>query len=470
MLRSWKWLGAGLMALAVSALACGVLLTAANAGKHGDGGGGGGGGPTQSSPVPGVVLTSIGTWDQAYASFLDPTDGDIIVVGSSASSSSYSKFAVLRYTASGTLDKNFGTGGAVTTSIGATNAAAFAAAPDLAGGSPTGKIVAGGQANAKVKGGGTQQDFALARYSSTGSLDTSFGAQRTGIVQTDLASNPEYILGVAVQDDGKILAAGPPNNLVRYTADGKGYTAFANVPPFPMEVLLHPAGILAVAPSGVACYHDADGTPNTDFGSSGIAPMPLPPFYPDFDGHATAVDQSGNIYAGGSFEWGSDATGWNYTFGIAKFSPYGTVDPDFLAKTHDAFDDPTISSNDPTPIPNSLHALAVQEDGKIVAAGEGYNHIRINLRPFRDAKLGADHKINPAWFDVLDSCGFPQGANLGSEARPPDPAGRVRVVRPGQHGVARALDELRDPRSGEARLELGLLAVRRRVHRLRREE
>jgi len=32
----------------------------------------------------------------------------------------------------------------------------------------------------------------------------------------------------------------------------------------------------------------------------------------------------------------------------------------------------------------------------------GFNHIRINLHPFRDAKLGADHKISPAWFDVLD--------------------------------------------------------------------
>jgi endoglucanase len=32
----------------------------------------------------------------------------------------------------------------------------------------------------------------------------------------------------------------------------------------------------------------------------------------------------------------------------------------------------------------------------------GFNHVRINLHPFRDAKLGADNRINPAWFDVLD--------------------------------------------------------------------
>jgi len=32
----------------------------------------------------------------------------------------------------------------------------------------------------------------------------------------------------------------------------------------------------------------------------------------------------------------------------------------------------------------------------------GFNHIRINLHPFRDAKLGADHQVSSAWFDVLD--------------------------------------------------------------------
>ena len=32
----------------------------------------------------------------------------------------------------------------------------------------------------------------------------------------------------------------------------------------------------------------------------------------------------------------------------------------------------------------------------------GFDHVRINLHPFRDGKLAADHKINAAWFDVLD--------------------------------------------------------------------
>jgi len=32
----------------------------------------------------------------------------------------------------------------------------------------------------------------------------------------------------------------------------------------------------------------------------------------------------------------------------------------------------------------------------------GFNHVRINLHPFRDGKLGTDHAIGAAWFETLD--------------------------------------------------------------------
>ena len=32
----------------------------------------------------------------------------------------------------------------------------------------------------------------------------------------------------------------------------------------------------------------------------------------------------------------------------------------------------------------------------------GFNHVRVNLRPFRDAKLGADDKLSAAWLEMLD--------------------------------------------------------------------
>jgi uncharacterized delta-60 repeat protein len=53
---------------------------------------------------------------------------------------------------------------------------------------------------------GTVQSFALARYTSSGSLDTTFGAG--GKVTTDFAGLDDSAAGVVLQSDGKIVAAG----------------------------------------------------------------------------------------------------------------------------------------------------------------------------------------------------------------------------------------------------------------------
>jgi len=66
---------------------------------------------------------------------------------------------------------------------------------------PNGKIVAAGAA---IIGGGI--DFALARYNSDGTLDASFGSG--GIVTTDLAGPQDQANSVAIQPNGKIVAAG----------------------------------------------------------------------------------------------------------------------------------------------------------------------------------------------------------------------------------------------------------------------
>src|SRR5262245_49553369 len=98
--------------------------------------------------------------------------------------------------AAGDLDTSFGTGGKVTTD--------FAGSFDVAHAvtlQPDGKIVAAGEAFVSVR-----EDFALARYNMDGSLDTSFGAG--GKVTTDFAGDFDAALAVALQPDGKIVAAG----------------------------------------------------------------------------------------------------------------------------------------------------------------------------------------------------------------------------------------------------------------------
>src|SRR5918999_110285 len=96
----------------------------------------------------------------------------------------------------GDLDPTFDGDGKVTTDFAGTFDEAFGMA--IQG---DGKIVAAGVA--VVSG---NDDFALARYNSNGSLDTTFDGD--GLVTTDFAGGLDVAWGVAIQGDGKIVAAG----------------------------------------------------------------------------------------------------------------------------------------------------------------------------------------------------------------------------------------------------------------------
>ena len=100
----------------------------------------------------GIVTTTIGS--DAYAQALGiQTDGKIVAAGDYYNGSNY-EFALVRYTADGSLDTTFGTGGIVTTTIGSGNAWANAL-----GIQTDGKIVAAGQSS-----NGSNEDFILVRY------------------------------------------------------------------------------------------------------------------------------------------------------------------------------------------------------------------------------------------------------------------------------------------------------------------
>ena len=68
-----------------------------------------------------------------------------------------------------------------------------------------GKIVAAGHSY-----NGTNYDFAVVRYNTEGSLDTSFGTG--GIVTTPIGSSDDSAYSVVLQSDGKIVAAGSSFN------------------------------------------------------------------------------------------------------------------------------------------------------------------------------------------------------------------------------------------------------------------
>ena len=132
--------------------------------------------------------------DQAHAVAIQPADQKIVVAGL-AGPPGESDFALARYTTAGAPDSTFsGPDGKLTTDFGGVSFADDVAVQS------DGKIVVAGTDNAATG------DFAVARYNTDGSLDTSFSCD--GKQSTDFANNVDIANGVAVQSDGRIVVAG----------------------------------------------------------------------------------------------------------------------------------------------------------------------------------------------------------------------------------------------------------------------
>lgn len=200
-------------------------------------------------------------------------DGKIVAVGQSQSAGDHS-FALNRYDSDGALDTDFGGDGRVTTPFGSSYDAAYSVKFQ-----PGGKIVTLG-----VTTDGSDRNFALARYNSDGTLDTSFDVD--GKQTTDLGSTDDSPGSLALQQDGKIVAVGGPA-LARYNIDGSLDTSFAGDGKSALDlrlldIALQQDGKLVVAGSsreeGTLYYSDfavarlkADGSLDTSFHGDGIA-------------------------------------------------------------------------------------------------------------------------------------------------------------------------------------------------------
>lgn len=125
------------------------------------------------------------------------TDGKI-VVGGYARTSNGDQFALARYNSNGSLDATFDGDGKLLTNFTSCSSEFI---DDIVL-QANGRIVAAGWAN--VIGAGTQ--FALARYNANGSLDVTFDGD--GKLLTNFPTAEERAFAVALQADGKIVAAG----------------------------------------------------------------------------------------------------------------------------------------------------------------------------------------------------------------------------------------------------------------------
>ena len=167
-----------------------------------------------SFSADGKQTSDFGADDEANGVVLQ-VDGKIVAAGGTGNFGTGTvNFALARYNVDGTLDTSFSGNGRQTTDFGGSD---FASGVALQG---DGKIVAVGAGDS---------DFALARYDDAdGSLDTSFSGD--GKTTTDFGFNIDVAAAVALQGDGKIVAVGAGDDdfaLARYNTDGTLDTSFS---------------------------------------------------------------------------------------------------------------------------------------------------------------------------------------------------------------------------------------------------
>jgi uncharacterized delta-60 repeat protein len=158
-----------------------------------------------------VTTDFMGRSDQSGRVALTP-DGKIIAAGLAAELSEdwmsvldY-QIALAQYEKNGELDEEFGVGGKVMTSLtNETDESGYSIALKC-----NGKIIVTGYSGASVE----ERDFVVVSYLPNGQLDTSFG--ENGWVTTDMAAGRDESFGVAIQENGRIVAVGAANFL---TAD-----------------------------------------------------------------------------------------------------------------------------------------------------------------------------------------------------------------------------------------------------------
>ena len=148
----------------------------------------------------GKTLTNFSSSDDYLNSLV--LQGDKIVAGGYTTGRFYTDFALARYTANGTLDSTFGVDGRVTTDL--NGSADVANVIELQGS----KIIMGGYTTNPVD---FRSEFALARYTANGTLDSSFG--ENGKVVTPLGGT-SYVQDI-VLNESWLYAVGsiiPPTN------------------------------------------------------------------------------------------------------------------------------------------------------------------------------------------------------------------------------------------------------------------
>jgi uncharacterized delta-60 repeat protein len=289
----------------------------------------------------GLVTTDVsrsGPGDSGRAVAIQ-SDGKIVVAGYSYDSTRFEEFALLRYNADGTLDTGFGSGGIVVTTIGdTTEDRGYAVAIQS-----DGKIVVAGE---------SFLNFALARYTSDGVLDTSFDSD--GIVITDFGSE-DVGNAVAIQTDGKIVVAGASSVFDSSTTN-----------------CMSSGGRFCQYWDFSVARYNGNGSLDTSFSDDGKVTTDLNLRGNDDNARGVAIQSDGKIVVSGysetsihTFSGEDELFSTDNQFSVARYTSSGSLDTTFST-------DGIVVTDIDGSSDERGNGVAIQTDGKIVVAGS-YN-------------------------------------------------------------------------------------------------
>ena len=267
-------------------------------------------------------------------------------------------FGLVRYDTNGSLDKTFNKTGIVKTNF-KFNAEIYALALQS-----NGDIVAAG---GYITNG---SPIVLARYTSTGALDTTFASG--GTVSTALPVQASHVYGVELQSDGSIVvgaqfnpASGPRSMaLIRYTSGGKLDTTFGSngtatftiggQSTYLNDIIVDANDNIVVAGDCggdlVVARFTPDGAPDTTFGTGGY-----------ISGSYGTMACSVALQSNGQIVISGVASNGNLL--VARFDPNGELDTTF-GPNGQGYDDSLPYS------PEEIqHSVLIQSTGQIVIVG-----------------------------------------------------------------------------------------------------
>jgi uncharacterized delta-60 repeat protein len=315
-------------------------------------------------------------------------DGKIVAVGTAdTSSSGASAFVVLRFNANGTLDTSFGNFGRQVISFGSFGRANAVAIDRF------GRIVVAGTANPFG-----DNDFAVARLTPSGQLDTSFDGDGIRTVAIDIHgdSADDEATAVAIDAQGRIVLGGFADSggsdfdfaVVRLTTNGSLDTTF-----------------------------DGDGKQTVAFnlGDGGLTNA-------DF-ARSLAIDKAGRIVIAGTAFTG----GFGSVMAVARLTPGGKLDTTFSGDGKQ-----TVAFDLPHPIDfSAANAVAIDPQGRIVLAGSSV--VRGHGDDMAVARLLANGSLDTSFGGGgggRQTIGFDRGGGLNdvANALAIDPFGNIVIV------------------------------------------